>query len=137
MFGFAVLDLHPSTPINKRIVRNFEPKLVAEPIKTKSTAEQLFDLNLKINNPIADELLKAKKKYEDVLNDPEKTLSRYPNVEYEYFNMLNKFKENQRGKPTLPLKPFAIEKKSTDLFSLTKPSFLHQTLMLVANTRKI
>ena len=110
---------------------------MAQRIVTKSKAEKLFDLHLKINNPYADLLLDAKKKYEYVLNDPEKTLSQYPNTEYEYFNMLNKFKENQRGKPTLPLKPFAIEKKSTDLFSLTKPSFLHQTLMLVANTRKI
>ena len=126
-FGFAVLDLHPSTPINKRIVRNFEPKLVAEPIKTKSTAEQLFDLNLKINNPIADELLKAKKKYEEVLNDPEKSFSRYPNVEHEYFNMLNKFKETQQGKPSLPLKSFAAEKKSTDLLSSSSPPNPHDS----------
>ena len=113
-FGFVVLDLHPSTPTDKRIVRNFEPKLVAQPLATKSATERLHDLQFKINYPIGNELQKAEKIYLEKQNDPDTNPLELSNLRNEYHYWLEKFKKSQRWnftQPSLPLK----KKKSTDV----------------------
>ena len=97
-FGFAILDLHPSTPSDKRIVRNFEPKIVAQPIKTKSKSEQLKDLQFQINNPIGNELLEAQKKYLEMEKDPKANPVEVSSLRNDYYFWLEKFKKSQRGK---------------------------------------
>ena len=67
-FGYLVLDLHPSTPISKRIVRNFEPSLVAKTNKTQT--EQLVEMRTIAKNPYAHEMLKAKNELNELANDP-------------------------------------------------------------------
>ena len=144
LFGFVVLDLHPSTPINERIVRNFGPKIVARPIeskKTKTNAEQLFDLRQQIMNPYAKLFLEAKKKYEDVMNDPTKTLAQYPDVQHNYHDILKKFKEAEVGKRhVLRLMPpsRAIEdtKKNGDLIDLHQPTIKTINSLLDEETKK-
>ena len=63
-YGFVVLDLHPSTPSNKRIVKNYDRLYHAaagKSTETKSRAAQLRDLRLQAReNPYARPLLEAK-----------------------------------------------------------------------------
>ena len=100
-YGFVVLDLHPSTPINKRIVKNYDRVFHAaagKSTETKSRAAQLIDLRLQTReNPYARPLLEAKEKYMNMMSDPTKHHSDYRDLKREYNSMLKRYRNAENG----------------------------------------
>ena len=92
-FGHVILDLHPRTPDNQRVVIPFK-----EEAPIKSAMEQFYQMS----NPFSQSLREAEQKMSSVLHDKNMTLEEKANAHSEALRtftlMRDKYEEHERQK---------------------------------------
>ena len=129
LYGHVILDLHPSTPDENRIVH--------EPSDEKKTTENNFQDLMKqhysLLNPYADPLLKAKQKMDNILEDPNiddgNRQVMHGEATDEYLNLLKRYELNQPASGNVALNKFELVKEY-------KPELVNEYKPLLSTKRK-